>query len=130
MICTSVKLVNLISVTALLLVSWTTTSSVTAKAVHLKKRIVDGDVADKRLPWLVSIQSSAGSHYCSGSLYTPYKIITGRLPLVLVESGQWLTHGSSLISPSYSLILQLLPSFNSSHTFSPPPLTYTSLPGE
>jgi secreted trypsin-like serine protease len=61
----------LFSVTALL------SSTFAFSIVHLEKRIVNGDLATKAVPWLVSMQDAEGSHFCGGSLIQRDIVLTG-----------------------------------------------------
>lgn len=48
-----------------------------ASVVNLQKRIVNGDPAPAKLPWLVSLQSSSRSHFCGGNLIQENIVLTG-----------------------------------------------------
>ena len=60
-------------------VTLTTLLAVNAELVHLHKRIVDGDAAPNKLPWLVSIQDDKRNHFCGGSLVSVDIVLSGKL---------------------------------------------------
>jgi hypothetical protein len=49
-----------------------------ASFVHLQKRIVHGKPAPGKLPWLVSIRTESGDHFCGGSLIHERVVLTGK----------------------------------------------------